>query len=166
MTMSLFKEWKALIENQTKASYAGFWEEYSSTEKRIYAAILKDHDLKIADTFSSLSIRYEASDVLFMGFLDGINTSLLKELELEKVIPSSKVSLEINYEKLYFNMLQAGADYLYELPQWKSILTDEKMAEITKEFKKSKTVVKGQQIGRNDLCPCGSGKKHKKCCGA
>ncbi|MAU06352.1 MAG: hypothetical protein CL919_00500 [Deltaproteobacteria bacterium] len=20
------------------------------------------------------------------------------------------------------------------------------------------------KIGRNDLCPCGSGKKHKKCC--
>lgn len=23
----------------------------------------------------------------------------------------------------------------------------------------------GQKIGRNDLCPCGSGKKYKKCCG-
>jgi preprotein translocase subunit SecA len=25
---------------------------------------------------------------------------------------------------------------------------------------------KGPQIGRNDPCPCGSGKKYKKCCGA
>ena len=24
----------------------------------------------------------------------------------------------------------------------------------------------GQTIGRNDPCPCGSGKKYKKCCGA
>ena len=24
---------------------------------------------------------------------------------------------------------------------------------------------KGQKIGRNDPCPCGSGKKYKKCCG-
>ena len=33
---------------------------------------------------------------------------------------------------------------------------------------KSKTVVKpkSQKIGRNDPCPCGSGKKYKKCCGA
>ena len=23
-----------------------------------------------------------------------------------------------------------------------------------------------QQVGRNDLCPCGSGKKYKRCCGA
>jgi preprotein translocase subunit SecA len=24
----------------------------------------------------------------------------------------------------------------------------------------------GEKVGRNDLCPCGSGKKYKKCCGA
>lgn len=35
------------------------------------------------------------------------------------------------------------------------------------EAKKGKTVVrKGEKIGRNDPCPCGSGKKYKKCCGA
>ena len=27
-------------------------------------------------------------------------------------------------------------------------------------------VVRGEKIGRNDPCPCGSGKKYKKCCGA
>jgi preprotein translocase subunit SecA len=30
---------------------------------------------------------------------------------------------------------------------------------------KQQTVVKGEKIGRNDPCPCGSGKKYKKCCG-
>jgi len=30
---------------------------------------------------------------------------------------------------------------------------------------KQKTVVKGDKVGRNDPCPCGSGKKYKKCCG-
>ena len=34
------------------------------------------------------------------------------------------------------------------------------------EDEKPKTVKKGAQVGRNDLCPCGSGKKYKKCCGA
>jgi len=28
-----------------------------------------------------------------------------------------------------------------------------------------KQVRTGAKIGRNDLCPCGSGKKYKKCCG-
>ena len=29
----------------------------------------------------------------------------------------------------------------------------------------NKTVRKGKKVGRNDPCPCGSGKKYKKCCG-
>ena len=32
--------------------------------------------------------------------------------------------------------------------------------------RKPEPIVKGQQPGRNDPCPCGSGKKFKKCCGA
>jgi SEC-C motif-containing protein len=32
--------------------------------------------------------------------------------------------------------------------------------------RKSAPIVKGAQPGRNDPCPCGSGKKYKKCCGA
>ncbi len=28
------------------------------------------------------------------------------------------------------------------------------------------TIVKGKKVGRNDPCPCGSGKKYKNCCGA
>jgi SEC-C motif domain protein len=31
---------------------------------------------------------------------------------------------------------------------------------------KGETLVRGPQPGRNDPCPCGSGKKYKKCCGA
>ncbi|MCE5023367.1 preprotein translocase subunit SecA [Staphylococcus simulans] len=30
---------------------------------------------------------------------------------------------------------------------------------------KAKPIVKGDQVGRNDPCPCGSGKKYKNCCG-
>ena len=33
------------------------------------------------------------------------------------------------------------------------------------EKKKETTVVKSNKVGRNDPCPCGSGKKYKKCCG-
>ena len=29
-----------------------------------------------------------------------------------------------------------------------------------------KPVVATAKVGRNDPCPCGSGKKYKKCCGA
>ncbi len=30
---------------------------------------------------------------------------------------------------------------------------------------KKKPVVNGETVGRNDPCPCGSGKKYKNCCG-
>ena len=37
-----------------------------------------------------------------------------------------------------------------------------------KNVQKKKVIVvrKAEKVGRNDLCPCGSGKKYKKCCGA
>ena len=63
-------------------------------------------------------------------------------------------------------MLEAGADYLYGLPQWLDILGEDKIQEITKKYKQSKTVRReSPKIGRNDPCPCGSGKKYKHCCG-
>ena len=34
------------------------------------------------------------------------------------------------------------------------------------EYGSIKPVVKEKEPGRNDPCPCGSGKKYKKCCGA
>jgi len=35
------------------------------------------------------------------------------------------------------------------------------------EYQPVQQVVRGAaKIGRNDLCPCGSGKKYKRCCGA
>lgn len=47
----------------------------------------------------------------------------------------------------------------------------EQAAKVTSESgasdgsEKGRTVRKGKKIGRNDPCPCGSGKKYKKCCG-
>ena len=61
-------------------------------------------------------------------------------------------------------MLDAKAEWLYELPQWDSILTVEERKDIKKEYNKTKTIVKDKKTNRNDPCPCGSGKKYKKCC--
>lgn len=34
----------------------------------------------------------------------------------------------------------------------------------SRNLRKDRPVVNGKKVGRNDLCPCGSGKKYKKCC--
>lgn len=60
---------------------------------------------------------------------------------------------------------RAGADWLYELPEWDELLTPERRKELYREQKKSGTIVKERKVGRNEPCPCGSGKKYKYCCG-
>ena len=44
-------------------------------------------------------------------------------------------------------------------------LDEAKRKELYKKQKLSGTVIKGKKIGRNEPCPCGSGKKYKNCCG-
>ena len=34
-----------------------------------------------------------------------------------------------------------------------------------KEESTNRTVINKDKVGRNDMCPCGSGKKYKNCCG-
>ena len=163
--MTLFEQWRDLIENQTDATFREFWEEYSGAETKIYSNILDKPEVKVSGKIGELAAALEIRPIIYMGFLDGINSSLNAELDLENLNEESEIELDIDFEKLFYNMLAAEADYLYSLPQLNNILSEEKALEIVKAYKKSKTVVKGEKIGRNDPCPCGSGKKYKKCCG-
>ena len=163
---TLFKQWQTLISNQTKESFDEFWEEYSGAETKIYSDILDHPQEKMTGTIGELAEKYDVRPVIFMGFLDGINESITKPNDLEDMDEASEVEVEIIPEKLFFNMLKADADYLYSLEQWEDILGEEKMVQIAKEYKQSKTVRRATpKIGRNDPCPCGSGKKYKHCCG-
>jgi hypothetical protein len=142
------------------------WKKYCDAEKKIYSEILKAPDEPIEGTFKELVARYDVDPVLFMGFLDGVNTSLEKEIEdIESVDDDTALSLKIVIPKLYFNMQAAEADHLYTLPEWDAILSEEEREAIVKEYKQSRTVHVEKKPGRNDPCPCGSGKKYKKCCG-
>ena len=164
--MSLYKQWTDMAyEERDQKEYNKFWEEYLEKEKNVYASILGSKENVIQGKLKELAEKYALDVVTFIGFLDGINTSLVNSIDLESLEEDSEVKLEIDFEKLYFNMLNAKAPWLYELAQWDDILTKERRKEITKEYRSSKTVVKEKKVGRNDPCPCGSGKKYKKCCG-
>ena len=99
------------------------------------------------------------------GFLDGINDSLVVPNPIEEMEEDTVVSLAFDKEKLYKNMVAAKAEWLYELPQWDAVLSEEKRKELYKEQKRSTTIVKEKKVGRNEPCPCGSGRKYKQCCG-
>ena len=98
------------------------------------------------------------------GFLDGINDSLIEPNPIDTMEEDTHVSLAFDKEKLYKNMVDAKADWLYELPMWKEIFDDLTRKKLFLEQKKSGTVIVGKKVGRNDPCPCGSGKKYKHCC--
>ncbi|WP_446898086.1 SEC-C metal-binding domain-containing protein [Clostridium sp. LBM24168] len=164
--MSLYKDWTDKVVNLVKTKgEAEFWKEYGSIEKDIYTNILADHINSLNGSIKSLSEKFNISPVFFIGFLDGINDSLENPIELKELDQNSNIDIKINFEKLYFNMLDAKADYLYKLPQWESIFSKEKRKNIHKKWVSSKTIVNKTKIGRNDPCPCGSGKKYKNCCG-
>lgn len=164
--MSLYNDWIALAQAQeTKEQQEKFWRGYYDIEKAAYEVILSQPHEPVSGTFAALSDQFSMERPVFAGFLDGINSSLKKEYDVENVKSNSKIVLDVDFEKLYFNMLEAKADWLYSLEQWDSILSLEKRGEIERAWKQSKIAV-STKVGRNEPCPCGSGKKYKKCCGA
>lgn len=160
--MSLNKEWNRLLEEQEKEEE--FWKNFLVKERETYKVLLGKMCKEVKGTVSELGEKYKLTPVEVVGFIDGINTSLEQEIELDTLEETTSVELKIDFEKLYYNMLDARAEWLYKLDEWDKILTKDRRREIKKEFDKTRIAVR-TKVGRNEPCPCGSGKKYKKCCG-
>ena len=165
--MGLLKQWRdgAYSQQADKAKLQKFWAEYFVIEKGIYEQLLSNPDEVVRGTVKELADKYKVNVMTMTGFLDGINDSLKVQNPIEEMEEDTEVNLGFDKEMLYKNMVDAKADWLYELPQWDKIFTPEKRKELYLEQKKSGTVIKPHKVGRNDPCPCGSGKKYKYCCG-
>ncbi len=162
----LFENWKNISENhESEQAEVKFWEEFLKAETGIYNEVLNEKTQIIAGKVSELAEKYGTTSVFFLGFLDGINESIELAQDLEKIEENTLINIKIDWEKLYFNMVNVEAHWLYNLKGWENILSNDVRQKIKKEHNKSKIVVKGDRIGRNDPCSCGSGKKYKKCCG-
>ena len=163
--MGLYEQWTEQAEKKrTEQESNLYWGAYFDIEKEAYKKILEEKDPVVKGTVAELADRFEMTKVQVAGFIDGINTSLKQEVSLENLEAESEVELEIVWEKLYERMLEAKADWLYNLEEWDTIIPVEKRAEIKKDFNRSRIAV-SNKVGRNEPCPCGSGKKYKKCCG-
>lgn len=163
--MNLMEQWKKeAYELESEKEYNDFWNKYLEEEKSIYNKILSEKSNKVSGTVLELSEKFGVTTMKFCGFADGINSSLEEEMDLYGLKEETFIDLTINFEKLYYNMLDAKAPWLYNLEGWKDILPEEKIEEITKQYKKD-SIVRVNKIGRNEPCICGSGKKYKKCCG-
>jgi hypothetical protein len=165
--MALYEKWQSIIEESSKSEEAQqeFWNDFCEKEQTIYEKILGANQKEIKGAIKELANEYQVSLPYFMGFLDGINDSIESSNTLEDFTEEDEVSLVIDFKKLYWNMLAVPAPWLYELPQWEGVLSAEERAGIQRDYNRSKTVVNENKVGRNEPCPCGSGKKYKKCCG-
>jgi len=162
--LALLQQWQKFAEEKQRSPEGNkFWKDYFNTEKEIYAKILKTKPRK--NTVKGYADKFGVDILIMTGFLDGINDSLKVKNDLETIEEDSEVTLNYEKELLYKNMVAAKADWLYNLSEWDELLTREKRDELYKEQRLSTTVVKGKKTGRNEPCPCGSGKKYKKCCG-
>lgn len=163
--MSILAQWENEVNKERdQDEHEAFWKEYLQKEKEIYQSILESKQNVIESSISEFADKYKTDKLWVVGFLDGINTSLQNSIDLNLLTDESSFKLDIIFEKLLYNMHGAKADWLYSLEEWNEILPIEKRKEIEKEYKQSQ-IVHVDKIGRNDPCTCGSGKKHKKCCG-
>ena len=162
--MALLQDWQNLWEEkQKKGEGTKYWREYIDAETEIYKKILTSKPRK--NTVEGYAKKFGVDLLTMAAFLDGINNSLKEKNPIDELEAETSVNLNYDKELLYKNMVEAKADWLYNLPEWEPLIDADRRAELYKEQKRSKTVVKGKKIGRNEPCPCGSGKKYKHCHG-
>ena len=165
--MGLLQDWQAIAFNEKadRGQLQNFWSRYFAIEKSVYEKLLSNPDEVVEGTVKELAERFEIEVMAMVGFLDGIDESLIVPNPIEEMDEDTEVNLIFDKEKLYKNMVDAKADWLYGLPMWDNIFDADKKKALYREAKKANTVIKGKKVGRNDPCPCGSGKKYKFCCG-
>jgi len=165
--MALLDAWKKTAYDETldQNQLQAIWTKYFQEEKDIYAQLLENPDEVVKGTVKELAEKYNVSILTMTGFLDGINDSLYEKNPIETMEEDTEVQLGFDKELLYKNMVAADAEWLYGLDQWVKIFPVEKLKALYKEQKASTTIRKEAKVYPNDPCPCGSGKKYKKCCG-
>ena len=140
---TLLETWRSLaygdgLDDKKKEE---LWTNYFTIEKGIYEKILSNPTEVVEGTVKELAEKYGTEVLVMTGFLDGINESLKGyENPIDTMAEDTVVKIEIDPEKLYYNMVEAKASWLYELPQWSEILSAETRTELYKKQKASGTV--------------------------
>lgn len=161
--MGLYQQWLDQGENLSEDKVAIYWGAYFEAEKEAYKIILDEKNSVIEGTVSELADKFGLTNMQMTGFIDGINTSLASEVDLEPLESDTPVVLDIVWESLFENMLKNKAKWLYELDEWDGIISKDRRQDIKADFNRANMAV-SKKVGRNEPCPCGSGKKYKNCC--
>ena len=129
-----WRDWAYAYDDRTREGKQ-FWASYFEMEKGIYQQLLSNPSDKVSGTVEEIAKRYETEPLLMAGFLDGINDSLVKPNPIDTMEKDTQVSLDIDLEKLYYNMVACRADWLYNLEEWEPLLSKERREQLYKEQK-------------------------------
>ncbi len=136
--MGLLQQWRdtAYSQQTDKKVLQKFWTDYFMIEKGIYEKLLSEPDVKVKGTVKELAAKYEIPVMTMVGFLDGIDESLIVPNPIEEMDEDTEVNLIFDKEKLYKNMVDAKADWLYNLPMWDNIFDEDKRKHFTVKQRK------------------------------
>jgi hypothetical protein len=162
--MTLYKKWFAAAYDKTGNTIKKCWDEYIPLEKEVYSKLLKDKTTHIEGTISELGEKFNMSHEQVVGFIDGINDATDEPVDVKDLTADSSVNIIYTFEALYKKMVEFRAEHLCELTEWDAIFDETTKRKMYREQRESTTIRKQTKVGRNDPCPCGSGKKYKKCC--
>ncbi|WP_222871043.1 SEC-C metal-binding domain-containing protein [Paenibacillus methanolicus] len=184
---------EALVQIGTTSVITMLTERYAAAESeyfRMYASDVFGRIKLPASEEALLTLLPEEQDLSYATTMaDG-----LCQLGSSKGFPMVQTMVEAgNYERGLMNLTESIYTYCVisntphpSLSQWKQELNEEEArtakhgaawermfadAGIPEGFERfqggiAKPYTNPAKVGRNDPCPCGSGKKHKKCCGA
>jgi preprotein translocase subunit SecA len=178
----LFKQFHVQLE-EPEQQLAGLKEKLAD---RVVEGVLKRWDEKLAEFGPEMAARLQK--YILLQAIDGHwKDHLLSMDHLKEGIGLRGYAQEnplVVYKKEGFQMFMDMRSRVEEDVLEKlfliQIVKEEQAREIEQPSKQTRLVLshgsrkeaqepvkrKGPQVGRNDPCPCGSGKKYKKCCGA
>lgn len=108
----------------------------------------------------------EETAMFLINFKVQIERRVPLNVDMSKLTDEQKEELKKKLEARMKAEIAAAKQAGKEKKSAESLLKEEPAVEmITNKTEKTEAKTQGKLVGRNDLCPCGSGKKYKQCCG-
>jgi len=115
------------------------------------------------------------ADQLLSQWASGLGDDLDYDTLAASVNAIAGLAIDTDIKRRFPDLLDAFFDYLQTTGAYPAAgLWQDHLAEIALDYEsairddgsvRGKTVTRALKVGRNAPCPCGSGKKYKRCCG-
>ena len=163
----------SLVEDEYQAKYSQFGEQIKDIERQVMLQVVdtlwKDHLSSMEQLRQGIGLRAYAqknpkqeykreSFRLFEELLDKIKYETIRYLSHLKFASDEEIR-ELERRRA---LEQKDRDYKHA----KALgINDDESESVSQRDNVKPVVREGPKVGRNDQCPCGSGKKYKHCCG-